>query len=75
MFIWTKIFGGELIWLKDHDNEVSLSIAKRDPWGVLTAERCWPFNIRTVILLPDGTVSGSCYVNFWKPVYGQDKPL
>ena len=49
MYIWTKIFGGELVWLKDHDNEISLSIAKLDPWGDLTAERCWPFNIRTVI--------------------------
>lgn len=66
MYIWAELSGGELIWLKDHDNEVTLSIARQDPWGIMTAKRYWPLNMRTVVLLPDGTIDNGSYVRFWK---------
>lgn len=59
--------GGELVWLKDHDGQVTSAIAYVNPWGEKTAERHWPFKIHTVRLFDDGTVDGS-YVRFWKPV-------
>lgn len=64
--IWCWLTGGELVWLKDHDGEVTLAIARVDAWGERTAERHWPMKIRTVRLLEDGTVDGM-YVKFWKP--------
>lgn len=64
--IWCWLTGGELVWLKDHDGEVTLAIARVDAWGERTAERHWPMKIRTVRLLEDGTVDG-VYVKFWKP--------
>ena len=63
--LWSFITGGKLVWLRDFDGELSLSIARIDPWGKMTAKRYWPYNIKTVELLPDGTVDGA-YVRFWK---------
>lgn len=57
--------GRRCVWLKDADGKVTLSIARVDAWGELTAKRYWPFNIRHVQLLPDGKVDG-CYVKRWK---------
>ncbi len=56
-WLWAKLTGGKLVWLRDVDGEVTLSIARRDPWGDLSAKRYWPFHIRTVRLLPDGKVA------------------
>lgn len=64
--IWAWITGGELVWLRDHDKTVTLSIAYTDPWGDKIAKRYWPNSIRTVVLRPDGTVDGT-YVVEWKP--------
>jgi hypothetical protein len=64
-WLWAKLTGGKLVWLRDMDGEVTLSIARRDPWGDLSAKRYWPSHIRTVRLLPDGKVDGR-YVKEWK---------
>lgn len=56
--LWCFLSGGRLVWLCDRDNEVTLAIARRDPFGRLTAERWWPFRVRTVVLLEDGVVDG-----------------
>ena len=63
--IWARVTGGRLVWLRDMDGAVSLSIAKTDPWGGLIADRYWPFKIKIVRLLPGGKVEGS-YVREWK---------
>ena len=63
--LWAWVTFGELVWLRDMDNTLTLAIARVDPWGNKYAERWWPFNIRKVTLLPDGTVDGS-YVEYWK---------
>lgn len=66
-WLWAKLTGAELVWLRDFDGEVTLAIARRDPWGNMSAERHWPWGIKTVVLLPDGKVDGT-YVKQWKPV-------
>lgn len=66
--IWAWLTGGELVWLKDHDGEVSLSIAQTDPWGEKIAYRYWLSKVRLVVLLADGKVAkGAGYVELWKP--------
>lgn len=65
--IWAWLTGGELVWLRDYDGTVTLTIARVDPWGYKTAERYWPYKIRTVTLEADGTVSNNSYVELWKP--------
>lgn len=62
--LWAKLTGGKLVWLRDLDGEVTLAIARRDPWGDMRAERWWPFRIRCVRLLPGGKVDGG-YVTDW----------
>lgn len=63
-YLWAKITGGRLVWLEDHDGQITKTIAYETPFGSLIAERHWPFTIRTVKLLPDGNVIGS-YVERW----------
>jgi hypothetical protein len=64
--IWCWITGGELVWLRDFDGDVTLSIAYTNAWGEKFAKRWWPTNIRIVRLLDDGKVIGG-YVEDWKP--------
>lgn len=64
--IWAWLAGGELVWLRDLDGTVTLTIARIDPWGCKTAKRYWPGNTRTVTLEADGTVSNGAYVKLWK---------
>jgi len=59
------IYGGRLVWLKDDDGEVAMSIARVDPWGDMYADRWWPSRQRIVKLMPEGNVVGS-YVVQWK---------
>ena len=62
-----KIKSGELVYLRYYDGEVETSIAYKNPWGELVAERRWPLNVAKVILLPNGKVGMSC-VKDWKCV-------
>lgn len=64
--LWAFLTGRPLVWLRDHDGEVTLSIATTDPWGDTVAQRHWPYKIRLVRLLPGGKVSPDCYVKEWK---------
>lgn len=54
-----------LVWLRDHDGEVNLRIAREGAFGLecnrmgLAWTRCW--------LEPDGSVKGPSYVESWKP--------
>lgn len=63
--IWAFLTGGRLVWLRDHDGTVTLSIAHETPFGDLIAERYWPNKTRTVKLRPNGSVDGA-YVEQWK---------
>ena len=63
--IYAFLTGGKLVWLLDQDGKITLSIARIDHFGNLRSEMHWrPWNIRSVILNPDGTVDGS-YVKYW----------
>ena len=66
MQLWAMLSGGRLVWLRDHDGEVTLSISHTDPFGNTTAKRWWPYRIRVVKLMPDGAVCGG-YVEEWRP--------
>lgn len=64
--VWAKLIGGKLVWLRDYDGEVTLTVAKLNPWGEWIAKRYFPFSIRQVRLMPGGKVSGASYVEDWK---------
>jgi hypothetical protein len=74
--LWALLTGGTLVWLKDYDGEVTLAIARRDPWGELTANRLWPWGTRIVRLNDDGTAGSdsTCYVRKWRKYNDQDQP-
>ena len=63
--IWAFITGQEIVWLKDYDGELTKTFAKKTPFGYV-AKRWWPFNIRNVVCLPDGSTTGVPYVHYWK---------
>ena len=63
--IWALLTGGNPVYLMDYDGEVTLTIARRNKFGTVTAKRWWPSKIRLVTLLPDGTVD-DVYVRKWK---------
>lgn len=65
MILWAKLTGSKLVWLKDLDGEVALSIAYQDTFGDVYAKRWWPFNIRTVQLLDNGKIENGYYVERW----------
>lgn len=64
-WIWAKLTGGKLVWLRDFNGTCTKSIAYKNAFGELTAERWWPMAIRRVILNADGSIDGS-YVTNWK---------
>lgn len=61
--LWCWLTGGELVWLRDFDGEIVLSIAYVNPWRERVAKR----NSHTVILNDDGSTKGVSYVKQWKP--------
>lgn len=63
--LWAFLTGQKIVWLKDVDGELTKTFAKKTPFGY-KAKRWWPFNIRAVLLNPDGTVSHGAYVREWK---------
>lgn len=67
--LWAFATGGRLVWLRDHDGEVTLTVAQKDPWGDWYAKRWWPWsNLGYVQLLPNGKTRGATYVEDWKDV-------
>lgn len=67
--LWARLTGGTVVWLRDFDGEIILSVARRDPFGNLRADRWWPFSLYKVILHDDGSVTKpggrSSYVKEW----------
>ena len=63
--IWAKITRQKVVYLKDHDGTITKTVAKETPFGYV-AKRFWPTDVRTVLLLPDGTVEGASYVEEWR---------
>lgn len=66
-WIVAKVCGGQLVWLSDYNGEEKLTIAYQSQFGALRAEVYWPFNVRTVRLMRNGTVHGCSYIDRWKP--------
>ena len=63
--LWALLTFQRLVWLQHIDGDITLSIAKANPFGGLSAEIYWPLNIRKVHLLPDGKC-GEGYISQWK---------
>ena len=61
--IWAFITRQEVVYLKDFDGEVTKTVAKQTPFG-LVAKRWWPFNLRNVLCTAEGTPNGG-YVKDW----------
>ena len=61
--IWAFLTGGKVVWLKDHDGELTRTIAYKVGFGKMQARRM--IFIEKVILNEDGTVSGKPYVDYW----------
>lgn len=66
-WIWSKLTGQRLVYLRDFDGEVTLTFERKTPFGYSTAKRWWPYWVgESVILLPDGQVKQPHYVKEWK---------
>jgi len=63
--IWAFLTRQKVVYLIDHDGEVTKTVATKTPFGYV-AKRQWPFNFRTVLLEPYGTVRNGFYVVGWK---------
>lgn len=55
--------GGKVVWLKDHDGELTRTIAYPAGFGTWSAHRMLGDK---VTLHPDGTVTGKSYVKYWE---------
>jgi hypothetical protein len=65
MRIWAKLTGGMPVILRDMDGDTYKSIARRDPWGDISAPTYWFTNVGRNVLLDDGTVRQPNYVKEW----------
>ena len=63
--LWAALTRQKVVYLKDHDGEITKTVAKKTPFGYV-AKRMWPFNTRNVLLLPDGSVENGGYVHEWR---------
>ena len=61
--IWAFITRQEVVYLHDFDGEVTKTVAKHTPFGLI-AKRWWPFDIIKVLCTKDG-VHGGDYVHDW----------
>ena len=61
--IWAFRTGGKVVWLKDHDGELTRTIAYKAGFGKMQARRM--MFTGKVTLNEDGTVSGKPYVDYW----------
>jgi hypothetical protein len=62
--LWAKISMQHVVYLMDTDGEITKTIARKTPFG-LVAKRYWPSNTRQVLLLPDGSVYKGAYIERW----------
>ena len=60
---WAFLTGGKVIWLQDHDGELTRTIAYKAGFGKMQA---WRMFSLSVTLNQDGTVSGASYVQYWE---------
>lgn len=58
------VSGGAPVALKDHDGEITVRTARRDPFGELTTHR-FSFDTTKCVLMDDGSVGGPSYVKQW----------
>lgn len=63
--LWALLTFQRLVWLQHKNGNITLAIAKNNPFGGMIAEIYWPYNIRKVQLLPDGKC-GVGYISKWK---------
>ena len=61
--IWAFLTRGKVVWLQDHDGELTRTIAYKVGFGKMQARRM-TFTGK-VTLNEDGTVSGKPYVHCW----------
>ena len=62
------ISGKKLIYLKDHDGEIRITMMKTDPWGDVVANVYPLVKVGWVKLLPNGEVQQPHYCSQWKEV-------
>ena len=56
----------KLVWLQDHDGDLTLSIEMRHPFGGNYALRYWPYaSISTPVILNDDGTCEHPYVTKW----------
>ena len=60
--IWAFLTGGKVVWLQDHDGELTRTIAYKAEFGKMYASRM--IFTGKVILNKDGTVSGKTFVHY-----------
>lgn len=69
---WRKIIAGilgmKVVYLLDHDGEVTCRLARLTPFGSTAWRMSRVFRVGQVLLLPDGTVRGASYVTNWSDV-------
>lgn len=68
--IIAKLLGYKLVWLQTHDGAVYLRLAKPTPFGL--TGYLWPTGkIGPFTCLPNGTCSGTTYIERWRVADGQ----
>lgn len=68
-----RLLGWQVVYLLDFDGEVVRRLAEPTPFGLLAWRMSRIFRIRRVLLLPDGSVQGACYVKAWRPLNGVER--
>jgi hypothetical protein len=58
--IWAKLTNQKVVYLKDHDGEVTKTVARCTPFGYVARR-----HFQDVLLLPEGKVQGPIYVTAW----------
>jgi hypothetical protein len=61
--LWARWTGGVLVYLLDHDGEVTTRVATPTPFGLSCCRH--GLGIGPVLLLADGRVQGAGYVTRW----------
>ena len=61
--IWARLTGQKVVYLRDHDGEINVSLSYKTPFGWV-AKRFG----KNVFLVPDGTAECVSYVEEWKEI-------